>query len=84
MKKIKWFNIKNINIFLLAILICIPMISFVTNIDNIIPVTNVFVLAVLIVINYKQIRKMRLNVPVLCFLVLFVLIILINIIIFRL
>lgn len=79
----KWFNKININIFLLAILIYIPMISFVVKIDNIIPITNISVLIVLVLCNYKNISKLRINIPILCYFILFILIILLNIMLFR-
>lgn len=74
---------ENINNLLLAILICVPMMSFIININNIIPITNIIVLVTLLYINRKKIKNVKVNIYVLSYILLLTIIILINIILFR-
>lgn len=79
----KIINIENINNFLLAILICVPMISFIVNINNIIPYTNIVVLIILLFCNFKKMKNIQINIKTLVYIMIFVVMILINIMMFR-
>lgn len=78
----KILNLENINNLLLALLICIPMVSFIFKIDNIIPITNMVVLVMLILLNLKKLKEMKIDIFTLSYLIIFVIMILINIICF--
>lgn len=82
MNKKEILTIENINYLLLALLICVPMISFIFTINNIIPITNIMVLILLIIINNKELRKIKINIFTLFYFALFIIMILLNFLIF--
>lgn len=82
MENKKILSSENINNLLLAILICIPMGSFILEIDNIIPITNVLVLVIILLVNMKKIKEVKLDLFTILYICIFIILLLFNIIIF--
>ena len=75
-------NKNNINIFLFALVLCSPMISFIINVENIIPAIIITSLIFLIILNREVIlKKEKMNVCLIAFIAIFIFIVLLQILI---
>ena len=56
---LKLLEKENINSLLLAILFCAPILSFMINVNNCLPITVIIALAILVIVNRKTLLKKR-------------------------